>query len=150
MPKLISRRKDLKWGSEAKKGSGNPNFSGGKYIDDKGYVRVLRPEHQYENHGYVYEHRLVLENELGRLLRPEESVHHINEVKLDNRLENLFLTTVAEHTAIHRAGKKVTMENKNKLREGIRQKRKDKGFRRRLPDGRYAPIEDKSAPGYSE
>lgn len=45
----------------------------------------------------VLKHRKVLENHLGRLLSPEEHVHHMNGDKLDNRVENLQLVTNSEH-----------------------------------------------------
>lgn len=50
---------------------------------------------------YVYEHRFVIEQSLGRKLQRGEIVHHINENKKDNRLENLELMTLAEHNRKH-------------------------------------------------
>ena len=46
-------------------------------------------------------HRLVIENKIGRRLKTDEVVHHINENKLDNRIENLELMTREEHTSHH-------------------------------------------------
>jgi hypothetical protein len=42
-----------------------------------------------------------MEKKLGRYLRDGEIVHHRNEVKTDNRIENLELTTNVEHMTHH-------------------------------------------------
>lgn len=73
-------------------GEKHPNWKGGKHIDEKGYVIVYCPNHQNSKmKNYVYEHRLIMEKHIGRVLKKGEVVHHINEIKSDNRIENLQL-----------------------------------------------------------
>jgi hypothetical protein len=139
---LASRRKEIKWGHNRIKGEGNPNFSGGKYIDDKGYVRVLSPEHPYQNHGYVYEHRLVIEKMLKRFVEPWETINHINEIKVDNRWENLFLCTPPEHSLIHKHGKKKSLEDKTKLRKNVRTRLAKNGGATRGATGKFVKNPD--------
>ena len=52
--------------------------------------------------GSVYTHVLVAEQKLGRHLKPEEVVHHIDENKLNNNSDNLMVfATKADHTSFH-------------------------------------------------
>lgn len=51
--------------------------------------------------GYVFEHRIVVENNIGRLLTNTEIVHHKNGNKKDNRIENLEVMDYIEHVRMH-------------------------------------------------
>lgn len=82
-------------------GKNNPRWKGGR-IKFKGYIKITNKNHpNCNNQGYVQEHRLVMEKHLGRYLTKEEVVHHINEIKDDNRIENLQLMTQGEHVRLH-------------------------------------------------
>lgn len=78
--------------SKSKKGHKHFNYKNGRIKVGEGYIRVLSREHpNADHHGYVLEHRLVMEQYLGRLLTKQENVHHKNGDKEDNRIENLEL-----------------------------------------------------------
>lgn len=73
----------------------------GWYRTTKGYILAWKPEHPNTSKtGYMMQHRLVMEASLGRLLRPDEVVHHKNGVKDDNRLRNLELMAKRKHDGL--------------------------------------------------
>ena len=85
-------------GHRNKTGSDSHCWRGGRNIVRGGYVEIFKPDHPYARGGkYVREHRLVMEEHLGRLLKPWEQVHHKNAIKDDNRLENLELISGKVH-----------------------------------------------------
>ena len=80
----------------------NGHWKGGRTRHHAGYVMVPVPEHPRTSRtgGYVFEHILVMEELLGRLLLPGETVHHLNGVKDDNRPSNLELWTRPQPSGI--------------------------------------------------
>lgn len=96
----------------------SPMWKGGRKINKKGHVLVLdRTSPHADANGYVLEHRKVMCEHIGRPLKDNEVVHHINGIKTDNRIENLQLMDRGEHTTLHHTGMKRTEETKSKISE---------------------------------
>jgi hypothetical protein len=77
------------------KGAKNPMWKGGikrsgKYI----YLTIA-------NGIYIGEHRYLMEKFLGRKLKSDEVVHHINYRRDDNRIENLVVMSKTAHSTFH-------------------------------------------------
>ncbi len=101
-----ARRPNRRFCSPSCANGGHFHFSwnGGKYINEDGYVLLWAPNHPAAHGGkYVLEHRLVMERHLGRLLRRDESIHHRNGIKSDNRIENLEVMSPSKHSRLHAA-----------------------------------------------
>jgi hypothetical protein len=94
----------------------------GRMKDSDGYIQVHvkgHPNARKHTH-YILEHRLVMEEFLGRHLLPTEVVHHINGVKDDNRIENLQLfDSNGAHLAVDLKGRcpNWTPEGKERIRK---------------------------------
>ena len=85
-----------------KAGALNPSWHGGRYRDGQGYWRVHRPEHpQADTNGYVKEHRLLMEQQIGRPLKRREHVHHRDGDRGNNDPANLALLSDTEHLRLH-------------------------------------------------
>ena len=92
--------KDYSWIIKYNKENNNENE--GYFIWGK-YLAVHRYNHAYTNSdGCMFIHRLQAEKKLGRYLSREECVHHIDENKFNNSIDNLMVfKTRADHAAYH-------------------------------------------------
>ena len=80
-------------------GKDNPAFKGG-YIRKDGY-RVISVNGEQR-----VEHRYIWEQHTGKVIPKGHQIHHKNENKLDNRLNNLQLINNSEHQKLHKRLKK--------------------------------------------
>ena len=76
--------------AERQSGASNVAWKGGRHGTGGGYVMVSRGFGKPK----ILEHRLVMEQVLGRKLEKHERIHHKNGIRADNRPENLELWTV--------------------------------------------------------
>lgn len=79
-------------------GKDNNRYNGGLSTCDGRTIIVHR-----DGKHWTFWYRAIMEVHLGRELRSDEIVHHINGDPGDDRLENLQLMSRAEHLEVHRA-----------------------------------------------
>jgi len=87
-----------------RKGKDNPNYKGG-CIREGRYKLLCR----YKE--YIFEHRAIIEQHIGRKLKTIEHIHHINGNGLDNRIENLKIMSNREHMKLHNELRKKQKES---------------------------------------
>lgn len=97
----------------------NHFWQGGYAVDEDGYILEHRPDHPHAtNGGYVRQHRLVMERQLGRYLEPGEVVDHKNRDTSDNDPGNLDLyPSNAEHLRATLTGVRLTPEEREQQRQ---------------------------------
>jgi len=87
----------------AAKGSKPWNYGKGKgWTDDRGYKWVYVTENGRRR--ARREHRVIVEESLGRRLEPWEIVHHKDGDQSNNNLDNLEVLEFGEHTTLHHTG----------------------------------------------
>lgn len=91
-----------------KRGNKHSQWRGGRGIKT-GYWTVYNPNHPRAlNIGRVWEHVLVMEKHLGRFVRKDEPIHHIDMDRLNNDINNLYLCEdYSEHQKVHKSLDKV-------------------------------------------
>lgn len=78
------------------------NWQGGRQTTTRGYIYIYKPDHPHTTvRGCVMEHRLVMEEKIGRYLEPGEVVHHIDGNKMNNDPSNLELKSNSQHISDH-------------------------------------------------
>jgi len=105
---------------------GNHNFckekswcwKNGEYYCSDGYYYIYAKDHpKVVARCYIKRATFVMEQHIGRYLKNNEVVHHINEITTDDRIENLQLLTKSEHSKLHynnmRRNKKGQLVKKN-------------------------------------
>jgi hypothetical protein len=113
--RYLERQKIKKYGPDAAgldmrgrhgnhaRGQASGRWNDGRMISTEGYVliRVGKDHPLAIGNGYAYEHHLIWAAAGRAMPEKAELIHHKNEDKTDNRLDNLELKTRVEHAILH-------------------------------------------------
>lgn len=81
--------------ASSRQGERHPSWKGGRHKNRHGYINVTRPPafpgNEDRHRLSALEHHIVMSQHLGRPLHKDETVHHKNGIRDDNRIENLEL-----------------------------------------------------------
>ena len=96
------------------------NISKGRAGKGKGYRITASGYREFTmgEHKGRLEHVVIMESKIGRKLKRNECVHHIDHNKLNNDIDNLQLMTISDHAALHR---------KHEIKNGKNRKRNKYG-----------------------
>jgi len=88
--------------ADGRAGDKASNWKGGRRVAD-GYIYLYVPNHPSatSNKPYVQEHRLVMEDVLGRFLESDEVVHHKDGNRQNNEVDNLEVKSRGRHLHEH-------------------------------------------------
>jgi hypothetical protein len=94
--KSCFKKGHIPWNKDKKlpqfSGKNSCHWKGGKIKNDQGYILIYMLKHPFcECKGYVRRSRLVVEEHLGRYLKPKNVIHHINGIRDDDRLKNFIV-----------------------------------------------------------
>src|SRR3990167_2912844 len=99
----------------------HPSFKGVKF-SSHGRKLIYCPNHPHcHKNKYVYEHRLIMEKYLGRYLKRDEDVHHVDGNIKNNKIKNLKVLSHKKHTSLH---------NKNRIFKAWIKRIKSKKFQK--------------------
>lgn len=88
--------------SESQRGEKGNNWRGGRIVrEGRVLIYVGRDHPMADQYGYVYEHRLVAAQKLGRALTRRDAVHHIDLDPANNHPDNIVVLTPNEHITLH-------------------------------------------------
>lgn len=92
-------------GYESRSGARHPRWNDGRMISSDGYVklRVGKDHPLADPNGYAYEHLVIWVSAGRERPAPGWVIHHMNEVKTDNRLANFELKLKDRHGIDHRS-----------------------------------------------